>query len=348
MPRHAPDPADPRGPPRSIALVLLSAIGDAVHALPLVSSLRQAWPAAGITWIIQPAAHALVAGHPEVAEFVRFDRGRGIRAFRDFRRRMEGRRFDLVIDLQVYFKAGVVTRLLRSPRKLGFDRRRARDLNWLFTTERIPPHAPQHVQDQYFEFLHHLGVPVVRRWDLFFSDEERAEQRRFFEGLDRPALAVVLRTTRPGKNWMPERYARVLEAAEADFGLRAVLVGSEAAEERAAAEEVLRLTRASPVYALRNDLRRLAWILDGAAVVLSPDTGPFHLAVALGTPSIGLYGCTDPKRVGPYQRFHDLLIDRYTRPGESTPSMEFRPGNMERIRVEDVLEKLELASRTYL
>lgn len=350
MPRQGPADTD-RGSgesPRSIALVLLSAIGDAVHALPVVSSLRRAWPDSRITWVVQPAAHELVGGHPDVDEFVQFQRARGARAFIDFRRTTKGRRFDLVLDLQVYFKAGLLTWLLRSPRKLGFDRRRARDLNWLFTNERIPPRTPQHVQDQYFEFLDHLGVPVERRWDFFFSEEERVAQRRFFERLDRPALAVVLRTTRSGKNWLPERYARVLEAAEGEFGLRAVLVGSAATAERAAAEEVMRLTRASPVHALGNDLRRLAWILDGSALLLSPDTGPLHLAVALGTPSIGLYGYTDPKRVGPYRRFHDLLIDRYTRPGETLPSMEFRPGNMERIEVSDVLGKLELASRTYL
>ncbi len=116
----------------------------------------------------------------------------------------------------------------------------------------------------------------------------------------------------------------------------------------AAAAEVSRLTRARVVDARKNDLRRLAWLLGGSAIALSPDTGPLHMAVALGTPTVGLYGATDPKRVGPYRRFADLIIDRYTRPGETTPSMEFRAGNMGRIEVADVLEKLELAVRTYL
>jgi heptosyltransferase I len=334
--------------PRSVAIVLLSAIGDAVHALPVISSLKEAWPEADITWVIQPAAYGLVAGRPDVSDFVLFDRDRGGAAFVDFRRRVRQRRFDLVVDLQVYFKAGVLTWLLRSPRKLGFDRARARDLNWLFTTERIPARPPQHVQDQYFEFLDHLRVPVVRRWGFFFSGPEREAQAGFFGELDRPALAVVVGTTREGKNWLPERYASVLEVAESDLGLRPVLVGSESPAERAVADDVLRLTRATPVDALRNDLRRLAWILDGSALLLSPDTGPLHMAVALGTPTVGLYGYTDPKRVGPYGRFQDLLIDRYTRPGETEPSMEFRHGNMEQISVEDVLEKLELAVRTYL
>jgi heptosyltransferase I len=278
----------------------------------------------------------------------------GLREFLEFRRRVEGRRFDLVVDLQVYLKAGLLTWMLESPVKLGFDRARARDLNGLFVTHRIPPHEPQHVQDQYFEFLEHLGVPVVREWDFAFTAEERAAQDRFFRELDRPALAVVLKTTREGKDWILERYARVLEVAEGDFGLRPVLVGSEAPAERAAAEELCRMTRAEPVNALKNDLRRLAWILDGSALYLGPDTGPLHVADALGTPTVGLYGYTDPTRVGPYrEEFRELVVDAWTRDDEPaadrrTPSMEFRPGRMERITVDDVLEKLELAVDRYV
>lgn len=331
--------------PRSIAIVLLSAIGDVVHGMPIATSLKTAWPGASLTWIIQPLAHGLVEPHPDVDEFIVFDRAAGLPAFRDFRRSTAGRRFDLVVALQVYLKAGLLTAMLDSPRKLGFDRRRARDFNWWFTTERIAPHPPQHVQDQYLEFLQHLGIEPVMEWKFAFSDEERAAQRSFFEPLDEPVLAVVVGTTRPGKNWIPERYARVLEVAEADLGLKPVIVGAESAAETEAARRVMESTRASPVLALRNDVRRLAWLLDGSALLLSPDTGPLHMANALGTPAVSLYGYTDPKRVGPYRGSRDLIIDRFTRPGEREPTEGFRRGNMERIEVTDVLEKLEMAVR---
>jgi heptosyltransferase I len=205
--------------PRSIAVVLLSAIGDVVHGMPIVTSLKRAWPEAKISWVIQPVAHALVEPHPDVDEYIVFDRAAGAGGFRDFR--------SLAVALQVYLKAGVLTAMLDSPRKLGFDRRRARDFNWLFTSERIPPHEPQHVQDQYFEFLQHLGVEPVREWRFEFSQAESEARRTFFAELDRPVLAVVVGTTRPGKNWFPDRYARVLEVAEADLGLQSVIVGSE-------------------------------------------------------------------------------------------------------------------------
>lgn len=351
MPSLAPAPGSSgpsARPPASVAIVMLSAIGDAVHVLPVIASLRDAWPGVRISWAIQPTAHALMAGRPDVDEFLLFQRSHGLRGFLDFRRAVRGRHYDLVIDLQVYFKAGLLTALMSADRKLGFDRARSRDLNTLFTTERIPPHDPQHVQDQYLEFVEYLGVEPRLRWGFHFTEAELGKREAVLGRLDRPALAVVLRTTRPGKNWLAERYARVLEIAEQDLGLQPVLVGSAAPAEVEMATEVTRLTRASPVNALANDLRHLAALLDGSAVLLSPDTGPLHIAVACGTPTVGLYGYTDPKRAGPYRRFQDLTVDRYTRPGETTPSMEFRPGGMEHIEVRDVAEKLELAVRRYV
>ncbi len=330
--------------PRSIAVVLLSAIGDVVHGMPVVTSLKRAWPDARITWVIQPVAHALVEPHPDVDEFIVFDRAAGLAGFREFRSTVAGRRFDLVITLQVYLKAGLLTAILDSPRKLGFDRHRARDFNWVFTTERIPRHEPQHVQDQYFEFLQHLDVEPVHEWRFAFSRAEAEARRAFFAEIDRPALAVVVGTTRPGKNWLPDRYARVLEVAETDMGLKPIIVGSEHPAEVAAARRIVESTRARPIVALKNDLRSLAWILDGSTLMLSPDTGPLHMATALGTPVIGLYGYTDPKRVGPYRGPRDLIIDRYSRPGETVPSAETRSGNMEKIEVDEVLQKIELAS----
>src|SRR5687768_1421107 len=126
---------------------MLSALGDAVHVLPVVNALKRAWPNTKITWIIQPVPHALVAGHAAVDEFVIFHRRRGAAAARSYRElfdRIRGRSFDLVINLQVYLKAGLITALLDAEVKLGFDRKRARDLNWLFTTERIAAQATAH------------------------------------------------------------------------------------------------------------------------------------------------------------------------------------------------------------
>jgi len=176
-----------------ICIVMMSAVGDAVHVLPVINALKRHAPTCLITWILQPGPATLVRGHRSVDEIILFDRSKGMQAFADIRRALAGREFDLVIDLQVYFKAGVITAMTRAPVKLGFDRVRARDLNWLFTTHRIPARpVGQHVQDQYFEFLEALGVkvaPVI--WDLGPWPTELAWRDEFFRKLDRPAAALL-------------------------------------------------------------------------------------------------------------------------------------------------------------
>jgi heptosyltransferase I len=259
------------------------------------------------------------------------------------RSQLAGREFDLVINLQVYFKAGIVTSFTRAPVKLGFDRARARDFNWLFTTDRVPPHAVQHVQDQYFEFLTALNVPhepVV--WDLGPWDAERAAQREFFSRIERPAAAIVVATSKPQKDWLPERWAEVVDALRADFGLQAVLVGGRSEREVHAERVILDRASHKPVSALGSGLRNLVGIFDGSALVLTPDTGPLHMSVALDRPTISLMGYTNPKRTGPYRRFHDLIIDAYGDPGEDyPPTMENRLDRMPRITVRDVLDRVE-------
>jgi heptosyltransferase I len=332
---------------------MLSALGDAVHVLPVANALKRRWPGARITWVIQPVPWLLVRDHPAVDRFVVFQRRQGLGAWRSFREAastLRTRRFDLLLSLQVYAKAGILTALARADVKLGFDRRRARDLNWLVTDERIAARPVQHVQDQYFEFLAHLGVdPEPVEWNIAIREDERAAQREFFGGLDRPACAVVVGTSKPEKNWAPERYARVLDALESDFGLRPVLVGGPSAVERRQADEVLARTSARVVDTLGDDLRRLVWLLEGAPLVISPDTGPLHLARALDTPVVGLYGYTNPKRYGPYRKYQELVVDGYARdPGEEyAASMEYRAEGMTRVTVEGVLERVGLALERY-
>ena len=333
----------PGTPIRRIGIVMMSAVGDAVHVLPLLTAIKRHSPGVHVTWVLQPGAAALVRGHHAVDDIVLFERARGWRAYPAVRRELANRPFDLVLALQVYFKAGIVTSFTRAPIKLGFDRTRARDLNWLFTTDRIPPREGQHVQDQYFEFLEALGIPHQPvTWDLGPWEHERAWQREFFARFDRPIAPIVVGTSKPEKDWLPERWAEVSDALYGDFGLQPVLVGGRSDRELAAETAILARTRVPVVSALGSGLRNLVSIIDGAALVLSPDTGPLHMTVALNRPVIALMGYTNPKRVGPYRRFHDLLIDAYGEPGEDySISMENRPGRMPRIQVRDVLERVE-------
>jgi heptosyltransferase I len=330
-------------PLNRVCVVMMSAVGDAVHVLPVLEALKRHSPATHVTWVLQPGPAALVHGHRSVDEILLFDRSKGWRAFADIRRQLAARAFDLVLNLQVYFKAGVVTAFSRASVKLGFDRARARDFNWLFTTHRIPPHAAQHVQDQYFEFLTALNVPHEPvSWALGPWPDEREMQRELFEKFERPVAAIVVATSKPQKDWLPERWAEVADALWYDFGLQPVLVGGQSRRELAAEHTIMSRAKRTPFSALGSGLRNLVGIIDGSALVLTPDTGPLHIAVALDRPVVSLMGYTNPKRTGPYRKFHDLLIDAYGESGEDYPiSMENRPDRMPRITVRDVLDRVE-------
>ncbi len=342
------------GPLRSVCIVMLSAIGDVVHVLPVANALKRAWPDVRISWIIQPTPKTLVEGHPAVDELIVYKRRRrGLRSwtnFADLAHYLRGQTFDLALALQVYFKAGVIVGMLPAKRKLGFDTSRARDGNWIFTNERIPPHSPQHVQEQYFEFLRHLGVdPEPVEWGIPITEEEREAQAAFFSRLDKPACSVVVATTKTKKNWTAEGYARVLEEIESTHGLQPILVGGSSQLERQMADEILSLTKANPIDALEDDLRRLVYLLDGSVLTVSPDTGPLHISRALDIPVVGIYGYTNPKRTGPYRRYYDLLVDGYAEfPGEEYPISTERRDGMKRVTVDMVLEKVDLAVSNYL
>ena len=327
---------------RRIGIVMMSAIGDAVHVLPVVTALKRHDPSCRIAWVLQPGPASLVRGHPAVDDIILFDRRRGVRALLDVRRALAAQSLDLLIDLQVYAKASLVTALAPAPVKLGFDRARARDLNWLVTTRRIPPHAPQHVQDQYFEFLAALGVPAEPvAWDLGPWPDERRRQRELVAPFGGPLATLVIGASHPEKEWAADRWAAVCDALVERWGLVSVLAGGSSDRERATEREILARARHRPHSTLGVPLRDLVMLLDASELVISLDTGPLHMAVALDRPVVSLMGYNNPKRVGPYRRFHDLVVDAYGDPGEAYPvSLEHRYGRMARIQVDDVLARV--------
>lgn len=328
---------------RRIGIVMMSAIGDAVHVLPVVTALKRHEPSCRIAWVLQPGPASLVRGHPSVDEIIVFDKGRGVRGLLDVRRALGAQSLDLLIDLQVYAKASLVTALAPAPVKLGFDRARARDLNWLVTTRRIPPHPPQHVQDQYLEFLTALGIPADPvGWELGPWPSERDRQQALVAPLGRPLATLVIGASHPEKEWPADRWAAVCDALVERWGLVPVLAGGSTERERATEREIAARARHRPHSTLGIPLRDLVMLLDASELVISLDTGPLHMAVALDRPVISLMGYNNPKRVGPYRRFHDLIIDAYGDPGENYPiSPAHRYGRMRRIQVDDVLAKVQ-------
>lgn len=333
----------------NVAVVMLSTAGGAVWTLPLLNAIKRQHPGARITWIIQPGAALLIEGHPAVDRIIPFDRASGLGAYGQVRRAVASERFDAVLVLQAYLKAAAVGALLPTSNRIAIDRSRARDLAWVFPANRLSAKPVGHMQDQYLEFLEPLGVgaePVTYRLGPW--ERERDWQRRFFEQFTRPAVPLVIGTTKDEKDWAPENWSDLIDILWHDFALEPVLVGGRSRRELDAEQAILARARHKPKSALGSGLRRLLAILDGSVLAISPDTGPLHMAVAINKPVIGLYGYTNPKRTGPYRKFGDLLVDAFGDANEEYSAAEpNRPGRMQLITLGDVLDRVERWRSTY-
>lgn len=322
---------------RSIALVRLSAIGDVVHTLPLLHSLRARFPDARITWIVQRAPLELIRPVNAVDEFVLFRRRPLLQGLLQLRRELGDRRFDLVVTPHPSLKAGLVTAQIDAPRKIGFDRGRSPEFGWLATPERIEPRPIGHVADEMLEFADHLGAPRLRQWEIEPTDEE-AERWGDLLPQGPPIVAFAPVSSDAAKDWPAERYARLAGELAGGGEVQLVLIGGAGERESRIAREIAG-TAPVPVLDLRaNDLRRLVWIAAHSAVVVGSDSAPVHVAAALGTPTVALFGATNPARYAP-RGGRALVIDHFHDPGEvADPRRGPRKGRMERIPVAEVRE----------
>ncbi len=331
---------------RGVCVVLLTGLGDVVNGLPLANALKDHDPERRITWVAEPMPAGILRHHPAVDEVVVFEKRRGAAGVRDLRRKLAGRGFGVALNLNVYFKSVWPTLFSRAPRRIGFGPDRASDGVWLAATERLPARPRGHNVEMFLEFAAHLGVPVpAPEWRFALTDGERAERDAFLARVDdgRPLVSIVPATATHKKDWLPGRWAAVIDALEGDFGFRTMLVGGPGERETRLAAEIASRARAKPVMAMGDGVRRLLWLLGSSRLVVAPDTGPVHVARALRVPVLGLYGHTNPWRVGPWRWCEDLWVDAYTDPGEAPDPSRFDPrlGRMERISVGDVLERVQ-------
>jgi heptosyltransferase I len=337
--------------PSRVCVVLLTGLGDVVNGLPLVNALKDHWPGVRVTWVVEPMPAPVLIPHPSVDEVVVYHKQRGLRGVLDLRRALGGKRFDLTLNLNVYTKGVWPTLLSRASYRLGFDRGRSFEATWLASNHHLPARPRGHTLDMFLEFAEYLGVPVPAvEWRLQITPEERRKQEEFFSTIDRPVVTLVPASANHKKDWIAERWARVVDALEHDFGFRTVLLGGEGERETRIAREIVERASAKPVWRLGNPIRWMLWTIEGSHLVMGPDTGPIHVSRALEVPAIGLYGHTSPWRIGPYREYQDLWVDRYTEPGEAPDPSSFTPkrGRMEQVTVADVLDRVERARQRYL
>jgi ADP-heptose:LPS heptosyltransferase len=284
-----------------ILIVLLGAIGDVVRAMPLAMRVRRGLPEAHLAWAVEPTAAPLLAGHPAIDERLVFRRDLGALAFVRFLGAVRRGRFDLVLDLQRHLKSGVVSLASGAARRIGFHRSNTKEGNWVFNTESIPRQRHWSSKlDQYFAFADRLGLPESPiEFGLRPTPEEEARVEALLAPVRGPFVAAFVGSSWPSRWWFVDRTAAVLRSLAARSGLDAVLLGAPG-DEAAFAAEVAAAVPGATNLAGRTTLRDLVGILGRARVSFGPDCGPMHVAAALGTPVVSLWGATSPARSAPY------------------------------------------------
>lgn len=336
--------------PASLCLLRLSALGDVSHVVPLVRRIQEHWPDTAITWIIGQFETRLVADIAGV-EFIGYDKRSGWRGLAALRKRLRGRRFDALLLMQLALRANLVATSVRADLRIGYDAARSREGHGLFINRRIASARSQHVLDALGSFGQPLGLPDGPvRWQLPIPDEAHEFAQNTLPG-DRPALIISPCASHALRNWRPERYAAVAAHAVRRHGLAVVLCGGPSAGERAMADAIVGHCP-EPLLDLvgKDTIKRALALYQRARLVISPDSGPVHMANAVGTPVLGLYAATDPARSGPYsdRRWCVDRFDAAARAFRNRPASQLRwgsrvefPGVMDLIEVDDVIERLD-------
>ena len=325
--------------PRSICLLRLSALGDVTHVLPLVRTLRDGFPGVALTWIIGKGERRLLDGLPGV-RFVEYDKRSGLAGMRAVRKAL-GQRFDALLQLQVSARANLLSAFVPARRRIGYDRARSKEGHGLFVSERIPDRPGIHVLDAIGSFCEPLGL--VREhvaWDLPVPDEAHAWARAQWPGDGRRVLMISPCSSHALRNWRAERYAALADHA-ASRGWRIVLCGGRSELERATGDAIVAaMAQRDGVLDLigKDTLKQLPALLARADLLVTPDSGPMHIANAMGTRVLGLHAATNPQRSGPYsdRRF---CVDRYddaARRYRGRPAAELKWGT--RIEADGVMD----------
>ena len=338
-------------PQPKIALVRLSSLGDVIHSLPVAHALRLRFPDARLTWLVERREAAILEGNPDLDHVVpvdtrlwrrEFRRVGGPRAVfvkvRGLGRRLRAGQFDLALDLQGLWKSGVITALSRAPVRVGFALGACREAaNVLFTNRRVPVDRGSHVVEQNLALLSAVGIAREEIGTPVFpitvdSAAERAIGRYLdLEGIEPGETLVVLNPGSGGeqKRWPGDAYARLGDGLSRTLEARVAV--SWGPGEEPLARAIAHGMRATPLVLPPTTIPELAALLRRAAVVVGGDTGPVHIAAALGVPTVGLYGPTRARRNGPY--------------GPGSVVVESADGRMDAIGVAEVLATASRVAR---
>ncbi|KAB0302206.1 glycosyltransferase family 9 protein [Vibrio fortis] len=291
--------------PESVCFLRLSAIGDVCHAVAAVQALQKQWPTTEVTWIIGKVEAQLLEGL-EGVELIVFDKKAGFAGMKDVWKKLSDRKFDALVHMQLALRASLLTLGIKATHKVGFNFKRAKEAQWLFTNKKIEDVQSQHVLDSFYSFVEYLGVPrSIPQWNLPISAEDTLFAKESLNST--PTVVISPAASKDERNWLPERYAELADYVISQ-GYQVAICGSPAKREVTLAE-VITEKMAHPVLNLvgKTSLKQLAAVLKEATVVIAPDSGPAHIATTQGTPVIGLYGHSNPLRTGPYNDLNHVV-----------------------------------------
>jgi len=305
-------------PDMNILIVKLSAIGDVIHTLPSLAALRRLYPDAHITWVVEEAAADLIIGHPHLDEVIISRRKSWIRdikagkwqsAWREMRaflQRLRSRRYDLVIDFHGLLKSSMMVFLSGGKRNLGYDS--WQELSGLFLHEKIPEDMNKHAVDRYLDFPRYLGAESHDvEFILPLTDKTKAVAKRLLDQhhlSEKNYIAVNPIAYWETKLWDSAKFAKLADQIKEGLKLDVIFTGSNRTD---AADILSRMKKEGINLGGKTSLPILAEIYKSARAVITTDSGPMHLAAAMGTPVIALFGPTDPARTGPYGKGHAVI-----------------------------------------
>ena len=290
-----------------IAILKPSALGDIVHALPILSALRDAFPDAAITWVANRVYEPLLQGHPELTATLPFDRGAykkgiiaGLRATHQFALTMRRQRFDWVIDLQGLLRTGLMAGFSGAPRKIGFANAREGSRRFYTEVVEVPDAERIHAVERYWRVAEHLGIGnCEKRFVLPIQPRERDAVHDLLKDYPRPWLAMAPGARWTTKCWPAKHFASLASMAQREFGGSVLFVGT--SDDTDLSERIVEsLTGPTLNLCGQTPLPLLSALLLESDVMIANDTGPLHLAAALGTPCVAPYTCTKPILHGPF------------------------------------------------
>jgi len=297
-------------PPKHICVLRLSAIGDICHTLPIIRTIQSHWPTTKITWIIGKTEYGLLKDIDNI-NFIIFDKKNGFKEYLKINRQLSKIEFDVLLHMQMSLRASLLSLAIKAKIKLGFDKKRAKDAQWLFTNQKIKADTQQHVMDSLFGFSEALGIPEKKYiWNIPITNEEKLSATNLLDGISN-YMIISPCSSKAYRNWHSEGYAELVDYIKEKYNIAVVLTGGNSDIEVEYGRNIIKRCKHSPLNLIgKTNLKELLSIIEGATFMISPDSGPAHMSTAMNTAVIGLYATTNPNRARPYLS-SEWVVNRY-------------------------------------